>query len=210
MTTLYYSPGTASFVVHWMLIELGTPHELRLLNLEAREHKSPAYLALNPAGVVPTLVIDGVALTEAAAILLHLADADPERRFAPAFGTLERARYYQWILFCANTLQPAFRAWFYPDEPAGAANADATKQQARVHLEDAWSRIDAELDAHGPYLVGAQPTAADFLLTMLMRWSRNMPKTATAWPALAKLATAMKSRPSFAQLYAREGITDWL
>jgi glutathione S-transferase len=209
MITLYYSPGTASFVVHWMLLELGMPHELRLLNLEAREHKTPAYLALNPAGVVPTLVIDGVALTEAAAILLHLADADPEHRFAPAVGTVERARYYQWILFCANTLQPAFRAWFYPDEPAGAANADATKQQARAHLESAWSRIDAELDARGPFLVGAQLTAVDFLLTMLMRWSRNMPMTATAWPALAKLATTMKSRRSFAQLYALEGITDW-
>lgn len=47
------------------------------------------------------------------------------------------------------------------------------------------------------------------MLTMLMRWSRNMPKTATAWPALARLAAAMKARPTFKELYAREGLTDW-
>src|SRR5215467_10389092 len=131
MITLYYSPGTAALVVHWLLIELEVPHTLHKLDLDAGEHKQPAYLALNPAGVVPTLVIDGKPICEAAAIALHLAEAYPARGFAPVPGTPERAAYYQWMFFLANTVQPAFRAWFYPSEPAGEAHIDAVKDHAR-------------------------------------------------------------------------------
>jgi glutathione S-transferase len=52
-------------------------------------------------------------------------------------------------------------------------------------------------------------SVADFYLTMLMRWSRNMPKPATDWPQLAALAQRMKARPSFKTLYEREGLTEW-
>jgi len=207
--TLYYSPGTAALVVHWLLIELEVPHTLHKLDLEAREHKQAAYLALNPAGVVPTLVVDGQPLREAAAIAMHLADAHPARGLAPAPGTLARAAYYQWMFFLANTMQPAFRAWFYPTEPAGEAHVDDVKAQARARIEGGFTQLDAHLAAHGPHLLGDQLTTADFMLTMLMRWSRNMPKTATTWPALARLAAIMKARPSFKEVYAREGLTDW-
>jgi glutathione S-transferase len=209
MITLYYSPSTAALVVHWLLIELEIPHTLHTLDLDAGDHKQPAYLALNPAGVVPTLVIDGQPICEAAAIAMHLADAYPARGFAPAPGTLARAAYYQWILFCANTLQPAFRAWFYATEPAGEANVEVVKAQARARIEAAWDRVDRHLAAHGSYLLGDNPSTADFLLTMLMRWSRNMPKPANAWPAVDRLAALMKARPAFKEVYAIEGLTDW-
>ena len=209
MITLYSSPGAAGMVVHWLLLELEVPHALRMLDLGAGEHKQPAYLAINPAGVVPALVIDGQPICEAAAIALHLAEAYPARGFAPATGTLERAAYYRWMFFLANTLQPAFRAWLYPTEPAGEAHVDAVKAQARVRIEGAFALLDAHLAARGPHLLGDAVTTPDFMLTMLMRWSRNMPKTATAWPALARLAAAMKARPTFKELYAREGLTEW-
>lgn len=209
MITLYYAPATAAMVVHWLLIELDVPHTLHKVDLDAGEHKQPAYLAINPAGVVPALVIDGQPLCEAAAIALHLADAYPARGFAPTPGTLARARYYQWMFFLANTMQPAFRAWFYPTEPAGEAHVAAVQTQARGRIEAGWAQLDAHLAAHGPYLLGDKISTADFMLTMLMRWSRNMPRTALAWPALARVAAAMKARPSFKELYAREGLTDW-
>jgi glutathione S-transferase len=209
MITLHYSPSTAALVVHWLLIELEIPHTLKKVDLDAGEHKQPPYLALNPAGVVPTLVIDGQPIHEAAAIALHLVDAYPARGLAPEPGTLARAAYYQWMFYCANTLQPAFRAWFYPNEPAGEANVDAVKAQARARIEAAWDRLDRHLAAHGPYLLGDAVSTADFMLTMMMRWSRNMPRTANAWPALDRLAAAMKARPSFNEVYAREGLTDW-
>jgi glutathione S-transferase len=209
MLTLYYSPNTAALVVHWLLIELDVPHQLHELDLDAGEHKQPAYLAINPAGVVPTLLVDGQPLTEAAAICLHLADAHPAAGFAPAPGTMARAAYYQWMFFLANTLQPAYRAWFYSTEPAGEANVDAVKAQARGRIEAAWTQLDNHLAAHGPYLLGDQLSAPDFMLTMLMRWSRNMPRVATEWPALARHAAAMKARPAFKEVYRREGLTDW-
>jgi glutathione S-transferase len=207
--TLYGSKSTASLVVHWLLIELGVAHELRLLDFGRREQKSPGYLALNPQGRVPTLVIDGQPLTEAAAIVMHLADLHPQAGLAPAVGSPGRAQYYRWICFCANTLQPAYRDWFYPAEPAGEANVEAAKAEARARIEAAWQQVADHLEAHGPYLLGARRSAADFLLTMLMRWSRNMPRPSDAWPALQSHAARMKALPSFAEAYRREGIVDW-
>ena len=210
MTTLYTAPGAAGLVVHWLLIELGVPHELRLLDFAKKEQKSPEYLKLNPAGVVPTLVLDGNPMTEAAAIVMSLADLHPEAAFAPAIGTQSRAHYYQWMFFMANTLQPPFRAWWYPTEPAGEANVEAVKLVARERIEAAFSRVDAHLAANGPYLLGEKISAADFMMVMLMRWSRGMPKPATEWPHLAALAARLKARPSFKTLYEREGLTEWV
>ena len=209
-TTLYGSPSTASLVVHWLLIELDVPHALHMLDFDRREHKSAGYLQLNPAGVVPTLVIDGQVITEAAAIVMHLADLHPQARLAPAIGTPARAQYYRWMCFMANTLQPAYRAWFYPNEPAGEDNVEVVKQQARQQIETAWARVAEHLAAQGSdYLLGNMPSAADFLLTMLMRWSRNMPRSSDDWPLLQAHAQRMKSRPAFKEMHAREGLTDW-
>lgn len=209
MHTLYYSPGAASLVVHWLLIELDLPHELKLLDFESRQQKSPEYLRLNPGGVVPTLVIDGEPMIESVAIVLHLADAHPAARLAPPVGSMERARYYRWLLFLASTVQPLFRNWYYPAEVAGEGNVEAVKAAAAARLEPCWEQLDAHLGGHGPYLLGERLSAADFHLTMLMRWSRNLPRQATHWPNLARLATLMKSRPSFKRLYEREQLSEW-
>ena len=206
---LYYSPSTAALVVHWLLIELDIPHELRLLDFERREQKSAGYLAINPAGVVPALVLDGQVLTEAAAIVMQLADRHPAAGLAPAPGSAARGDYYRWMFWCANTLQPAYRAWFYPAEPAGEGNEQAVRMQARAVIEAAWERLSGHLEQHGPYLLGTQPSAADFLLTMLMRWSRNMPRPSDDWPVLRAYARRMKDRPAFQETYRREGLTDW-
>jgi glutathione S-transferase len=209
MITLHYAPSTASLVVHWLLIELDVPHTLRALDLEAREHKAPEYLAINPAGVVPTLVIDGEVITEAAAIIMHLADIHPHAALAPLPGTPARAQYYRWMFFCANTLQPAYRAWFYPTEPAGEAHVEVVQAQARARIEAAWEQVAAHLASGGPYMLGERLSTVDFMVTMLMRWSRNMPRPAHTWPSLAAHAQAMKARPAFREVYRREGLTDW-
>lgn len=206
---LYYAPGAASLVVHWLLIELDVPHALEAVDTKAGAQKSPQYLALNPNGVVPTLVIDGRPHYEAAALLVHLADAHPEKGFAPALQDPQRIDYTQWMFNLANMVQPLFRQWWYPHEPAGEANADTVLACVRPRIEAQWTRIDGHLAEHGPYLLGERLTAADFYLTMLMRWSRNMPKPATEWPHLAALAARLKARPSFARLYEREGLTEW-
>jgi glutathione S-transferase len=209
MLTLYYSPGAASLVVHWLLIELDLPYELRLLNFEAKEQKSVEYLKLNPNGVVPTLLIEGKPVFEAVALIMHLADSNPAADLAPAIGTLERAHYYQWLVHMANVVQPAFRSWWYPNEAAGDANVDAARECARIRVEACWDRIDGHLAENGPWLLGEKLSAADFHLTMLMRWSRGFPKPATEWPHLAQLAGRMKARASFKLLYERENLSEW-
>jgi glutathione S-transferase len=194
-------------VVHWMLIELDIPHQLKLVDTANGEQKSEAYLRLNPAGLVPTLVIDGTPLTEAAALVMHLADSQSIAGLAPALGTVARAQYNQWMFFCANTLQPAYRNWFYPDQAPGGV--DAVKLHTQQTIESAWARVEKHLQSNGPFLLGDKVTAADFLLCMLMRWSRNMPLPAHTLPALGVHASKMKARPSFKLLYQREGLTEW-
>ncbi len=209
MHTLYFAPGAASLVVHWLLIELDVPYELRQLDLAAGEHKKPEYLALNPAGVVPTLVIDGKPHAETAALVMQLADSYPASDLAPALGSADRARYYEAIVRCANGLQPPFRRWFYPDVVSDAADTAALRSGVQQQIEACFARFDADLADGRSYLLGEAVSAADFLLTMLMRWSRNMPKPATEFPHLAGLAARMKARPSFKVLYAKEGLTEW-
>jgi len=208
-TTLYGSTSTASLVVHWLLIELGIEHELVLLDFETREHKSAGYLALNPAGRVPTLLIDDQVLTEAAAIALYLADRHPQAGLLPAVGTPERGEAYRWMFWCANTVQPAYRAWFYPHEAAGGGCIEAVRTMARQQLEAAWQHVATHLQDGGPYLLGDAPGVVDFMLVMLMRWSRNMPAPSDHWPVLKAYADRLKARPAFAEVYRREGITDW-
>lgn len=210
MYALYYMPGAASFAVHWMLLELGAPHELKRIDGEAGDQRKPEYLRLNPNGVVPTLLVDGEPVFETAALVMLLAARHPAAGLVPAPGTRAEAMYLQWTLHLANTLQPAFRNWFYPDEVAGPAHAEAVKAIAQKRIEAAWDRLDAHLAAHGPFVCGAKLSAVDFSAAMLMRWSRNMPRPATEWPTLARFIKTMKDRPTFAELNRREGLTEWL
>src|SRR3546814_5182492 len=80
--------------------------------------------------------------------------------------------------------------WWYPHEPAGEGREEAVHAATRERIESVWTRIDAHLAQPGPYLLGDWPCAADFYLTMLMRWSRHMTRPATAWPHLDALRSA--------------------
>jgi glutathione S-transferase len=159
--------------------------------------------------VVPTLVMDGEPMSEAAAIVMYLADAHPGAGLAPAIGDPRRRGYYQWMFHLANMVQPLLRQWWYPAEAAGAENAEAALAQAQDRLQAAWARIDAQLDGRGPYLLGEDVSAVDFYLTMLMRWARKTRQPPTDWPHLAAHAQRMKARASFRLLYEREGLNEW-
>ena len=210
MYTLYYAPGTASLAVHWMLIELGVPFDLVKVDTKAKAQKTPDYLAINPAGRVPAMIVDGKAHAETTALLMLLAERHPEAGFSPAPDSPERADYLQWMIYLANTLMPAFRAWYYPDEPAGPEHVEAVKHQLQPVIEGVFARFESVLADGRPYLLGAKMSAADFLLTMLARWSRTMPKTASAWPHLGAYIDRMRAMPSLRDVHHREGLTDWI
>ncbi|HRO63718.1 glutathione S-transferase family protein [Thermomonas sp.] len=208
-TLLYYAPGSASFLVHWLLIEFGMDYELRLVDFDSDAQKSPDYLALNPNGVVPTLVIDGKPLHEAPALALWLAERHPQSGLAPGPDDPRRFALLQWMFDLANEVQPLVRQWWFPDPVAGPEQREAVKAHAGRRVAAHWRRIDAHLATHGPFLLGAEPTVPDFFLVLLMRIGRKMETPALNFPQLAELARRMTARPTFATLYQREGLGEW-
>ena len=85
MIKLHYHPfSTFARRVRIALIEKGIPAELVEVDMVARAHKGPAYLALNPYGRVPTLEEDGFVLYESTAILEYLEATHPTPPLLPA------------------------------------------------------------------------------------------------------------------------------
>ena len=207
--TLYYSPSGASMAVHWMLIEMGLAFEARLVDIDTGAQRDPEYLRLNPAGRVPTLTIDGIPRTESAALLMLLAERHPETLLAPAPNSPHRAEWLELMVFLANTLLPAMRDWFYADTDGEAQGAQAVQTLARRRIEAAWDRLDAHVADGRDYHIGGRLSTADFLAIMLMRWSRNMPRRATDWPHLGPYINRLRTLPSFVEVNAREGLSDW-
>ena len=110
MLTLYYSPGSSSMATHIALYEVGAPFELKLTALHRDENRAPGYLAVNPEGKVPALIVDGRPLTEVAATLWYLARRYPEAALLPQHGDVEaEARVISWMSFIASTIHPARR-----------------------------------------------------------------------------------------------------
>lgn len=119
---LHYAPDNASLCVRLALLRLGQPFETVLVDRRGRGQKVPAYLALNPNGLIPTLETDEGPLFETAAILLWLADRHG-RGLAPPVGHPDRGRILAWHVWMANTLHVAMRSLFYPEQVAGPAGA---------------------------------------------------------------------------------------
>ena len=207
MYKLFYSPGSASMVIHQLLIELNQPVELIPLDFANNQQKSAEFLRVNPQGRVPVLIDGPVTICESAAILLYL--TEKHQQLAPMAGTAERALFLQHIAFLTNNLAPQFRLWFYPADLGFAQYPASLRQQLQDNIAAIWQQLDAKLSERGPYLLGETFSAADLMLTMYMRWSRNMPDTALAWPALQRLADLVRSRPSWRQLYQQEQLTEW-
>ena len=111
MLTLYFSPGSSSMATHIALHEVGVPFEAKLTALHEHKNRAPDYLAVNPEGKVPTLMLDGRPLTEVAATLWYLARRYPEANLLPQYGDIEgEARVISWMSFIASTIHPARRA----------------------------------------------------------------------------------------------------
>ena len=207
---LYYSPSTASLAVRWMLMEVGAPFDLDLVDFATRQQRSPEFLAVNPSGHVPVLVVDGRPYTEVAAILMLLAERHPEAGLAPEPGAPERPDYLSQMVFMANTLQPPFRAWYYPDEPAGPGQEEAVKARAAERIAAIWARYDDRFSDGRPFVLGERRSVADLLLTMLTRWGRNLPITAAAFPHLKRYMDRMRATPALREVHRLEGLTDWI
>src|ERR1700694_2693998 len=118
MYRLHYFPANANAAPHMLLEELGVKYALVLVDRAKNAQKSRDYLKINPNGRIPTLVDEKLVVSEAAAIVLHLVDQHADAGLAPAVGTPERGKFYQWLTFLTNSVQEEVMTWQYPARPA--------------------------------------------------------------------------------------------
>ncbi|MGH6990683.1 MAG: glutathione S-transferase family protein [Stellaceae bacterium] len=107
MLTLYFAPGSSSMAPHIALHEIAVPFESRPVSFTKAETRTPQFLALNPEGKVPTLLVDGRPLTEVAAILFYLAKRFPDADLLPRDDLEAEAQAISWMSFTAATLHGA-------------------------------------------------------------------------------------------------------
>jgi glutathione S-transferase len=208
MYKLYYNPGSANLAPHMLLNELGVRHELILVDQQKGMQRQPEYMKLNPTGRIPTLIDGDLVLYETAAICLHLADRHPEAGLGPAIGTPERAEFYKWMFYLANTLHAELITYFYPDR---LTDNDAASAQVKAHAEARIGEMFDLVETHlakseGPFLFGKQFSAADPYLFMLSRWTRMMHNPARNRPNVSRYQQMMLARPAVQRTFEAEGL----
>lgn len=219
MIDLHYAPGNANLAPHMLLHALGLPHRLVLVDRANTAHKGPAYLALNPNGLIPVLVDGDLVLYETAAICLHLADQRPGSGLMPAPGSAARGEAYKWLVWMSTTLQTTLMHHFYPARvlgdatmaahPGVAAQVSAHAQQQVGALLD---QIEAQLARHGGHwlLPGDQPTVPDYYGLMLCRWTRGFQgetsPPARTRPGLAPWLQRLLALPEVQRTWSAEGL----
>lgn len=166
---LYFTPGTCALADHIALEWIGKPYEAQLVTRE--ERRQPAYLAINPAGAVPSLDVDGWILTQNVAILNYLADAFPEAKLGGDGTPKSRAVVNQWLSIVNSDVHPLFKTFFgaadYLGNPALIGKAH---DNARQSLRTLFERIDKQLA--GKNYVAGERSIADPYLYVVLRWAR--------------------------------------
>lgn len=190
----YTNPMSRGRIVRWMLEEVGTPYEARVLKY-GPAMKSAEYRAINPMGKVPALTHRGVAVTETAAICAYLADAFPEAGLAPPAGDPLRGPYYRWLFFAAGPLEAATM-----DRMLGVTVPE--DQRAMVgygSMEDVLATLETAV-AGGPYILGDRFSAADVYVGAHIGWGMQMgslekrPAFETYWARLADRPAWVRAR----------------
>lgn len=161
----YYNPQSRAAVTRWMLEEVGADYEIVPMDFNAGDTRSPAFLAINPMGKIPTLVLcDGTILTENGAIIAWLAAAYPEAGLSPPTGSPEHGLMLRWLFFCGSCFEPAMTdRMTRPDAPG-------TPQML------GWGNYDQVIDTFekalepGPYILGRAFSAADVYVAASLGW----------------------------------------
>jgi glutathione S-transferase len=146
---LYFSPGACSFVPHVGLEAAKAEFEPKLVKLHRGEQRTAEYLALNPNGQVPVLVVDGKPLTQIVAICDFI-----DRRYAQA-GFLpedpwQRAQALSRLAWMNSTPHTTMTRWFFPERYAASEAArQEVKQRAAQDFRGYLERLQQMLPASG-------------------------------------------------------------
>ncbi|MDB4984939.1 MAG: glutathione S-transferase [Myxococcaceae bacterium] len=186
----YHNPMSRGRIVHWMLEEVGAAYRIEVLRFDKGEHKTPAFLAINPMGKVPAIVHRGVVITEAAAICTYLADAFPSAGLAPTVGEPVRGTYLRWLFFAAGCVEPAITDKMFSRPPP-----ERTSAVGYGSYDDTINTLEQAL-LPGPFILGERFSAADVYVGSCIGWgtmSKGIPERPRFSAYLARLA----ERPAY-------------
>ncbi len=199
----YMTPGSCSTGIHILLEELGVLFQVYLVNLMAGDQFKPEYLAINPRGSVPALVMeDGKALTSWQSIACGLAEAYPEARLMPE-GEEDRERVMKVMDYAVNTMHgEGFARIFVTDRFALDENdAGDELEFGRRILDKGFAWLDRMLE--GRSYVAGKFGIADAALFYIEFWADRtdipLPRNCRAHYGL------MLQRPSVRQILTEEG-----
>jgi glutathione S-transferase len=200
---LYFSPGACSLSPHIILQETGLPFTTEKVDLRSKQTASGAdYLGINPKGYVPALVTDdGVLLTEGPAIVQYLADQVPDKRLAPAHGSIERYQLISWLNFIGTEIHKNYSPMFNP------AASDEAKSNAKQNLAKRYAYVERMLEGRA-YLVGTGFTVADGYLFVVTNWAGMLKLDMSPFPNIAAFQKRVAGRPAVQQAMKAEGLID--
>ena len=205
MDKLYGAKGMGGLAPQVIYEEIGISYEKIEIDFEKNENRDPKFLALNPLGQVPALVLsDGTLITESAAMVIHLCDSHPDAGLLPPAGTTERAIALRWLMFMAVNVYTAEQRTFYSDrfttDPSGAKGVEAA---AIADAEKYLSMLEDALKP-GPYLLGERYSAVDIYLWMLGTWFSD--EVIGKFPRIQRLMQQVVARPAVTRVAAEHEI----
>ncbi|WP_440490948.1 glutathione S-transferase family protein [Serratia nevei] len=185
--------------VLWTCQELGLPLAREDWGSGFRSTQEPAFLALNPNGLVPVLIDGERVLWESNTICRYLVGREGRRDLLPQEPGA-RAAVEMWMDWQATDLNGAWRYVFMSRVRGHADYQDAASLAA---AEREWNRLmgllDRHLAQHGPYAAGAAFTLADVVLGLsLNRWLMT-PFERPDYAALAAYQLCLLQRPGYVQ-----------
>jgi glutathione S-transferase len=147
---LYTWPRSSGTKVEWALEELGLPYERVVLDGAKREHRAPAYLAVNPSGKVPALVDGDVRLFESAAIVAWLGEKYGVDKGLWPRGDHARADALSWTVWSVAELSAHMMQFVYHglDSPVSYG----PEQRSKAAAEYTRGQFERSLDALGQRL----------------------------------------------------------
>jgi glutathione S-transferase len=197
---LYFAPGACSFVPHVGLEAARAEFEPKLIKLHKGEHRTPAYLAMNPNGQVPVLVVDGRPLTQIVAICDFLDRAFPDARLLP-HEPWERSQALSQLAWMNSTPHTTATRFFFPERYAESETGRAeVRKRASEDFRGYLERIQNTLGGKSFWF-------RDAYLFTLLRWGGFAGIDPKSLPAYYDYASALLKVPPFAAALARERIS---
>ncbi|UXY14557.1 glutathione S-transferase family protein [Chitiniphilus purpureus] len=194
--TLYWHPQSSATPVACALVELEVPHERVKVDIRAGEQRRPEYLALNPNGKVPTLVVDGAPMFETLAIQLWLGEHyGVARGLWPEAGTPERQQAMSWCAWSYVTYGAVLVRLQVATMGDEALRSETHAAAARKGLGELLGLLDARL-AGQPWMLGSTYSLVDLVVGSVIGYSAYLGAPVAAYPQVQSWLERVQARPA--------------